>query len=399
MVAFIIVAVIVIAVIIISVKTHSAYERKVDEIKNSFLSEVSNFTPLVNQCFEVRTDGKKIKTWDGQHKIDYIINKNKDQVLRSLLLYYDLVEWWSKNGEAVIKRVLQKGYNMASQMYICGGSFRKRIEQELRTLAASYNPTDMKFSLRTYTVHSNTSHYNPNTGDWWYDDSPEQSTFKESLAPSEILERVEILAQYNFEMTEYQYKVDNQRKLMTWELRQQIIQRDNGICQICEKRCDPNEIEIDHIKPVSKGGKTTPSNLQVLCSRCNRQKSNKWLEDISTTIRTVTPRTPPRTVKTEDPRWEKFNKKYNETKYNNLHPKANGAQVGDRVKFKFVDDDDEMTLRLVEDGAKVESDTVSIVAPIGEAILGQAVGDIIEVRTPSGIKTIQILEIYKKQVI
>lgn len=395
MVAFIIIAVIVVAVIIISVKTHLSYERKVDEIKHSFLAEVANFSSLVNLCFEVRTDGKKIKTWDEQHKIDFIINNNKDQVIRSLLLYYDLVEWWSKNGDAVINRILQKGNNMASQMYICGGSFRKRIEQEIRSLVAAYNPVVMKFSLRTYTIHSNTRHYNPNTGDWWYDDSPEQSTFKQNLAPSEIRERVEILARYKFEMTEYQYNVDNQRKLMTLELRQQIIVRDSGICQICGKKCDPSEIEIDHIKPVSKGGKTTPSNLQVLCSKCNRQKSNKWLEDISTTIQTTTPKTPPRIVKTENPRWETFNKKYNEIKYNNLRPKANGAQVGDRVKFRFVDDYDEMTLRLVEEGAKVESDTVSISAPIGEAILGQAKGDIIEVRTPSGIETIQIVEIYK----
>lgn len=397
MVAFIIIAVIIVAVIVISVKTHSSYERKVDEVKNLFIAEVAEFTPLVNQCFEVRTDGKKIKTWDGQHKIDYIINKNKDQAVRSLLLYYDLVEWWDKNGDVVIKKVIQKGNNMASQMYICGGSFRKRIEQELRSLVVTYNPSEIKFSFRTYTVHSNTRHYNPNTGDWWYGDSPEQSTFKQSLSPSEILERVEILAKYNFEMTEYQYNVDNQRKLMTLELRQQIIARDNGICQICKKICDPSEIEIDHIKPVSKGGKTTPSNLQVLCSKCNRQKSNKWLEDISSTIRTATSKTPPKVVKTEDPRWENFNKKYNETKYNNLRPKANGVQVGDRVKFRFVDEDDEMTLRLVEDGIKVESDTVSVAAPIGEAILGQAQGDIIEVRTPSGIETIQIVEIYKKQ--
>ena len=28
-------------------------------------------------------------------------------------------------------------------------------------------------------------------------------------------------------------------------------------------------LQIDHIIPVSEGGKTVPSNLQVLCSKCN----------------------------------------------------------------------------------------------------------------------------------
>ncbi|HHU54525.1 MAG TPA: HNH endonuclease [Mollicutes bacterium] len=31
----------------------------------------------------------------------------------------------------------------------------------------------------------------------------------------------------------------------------------------------------DHIKPVSKGGKTQEGNLQTLCERCNLGKSNK----------------------------------------------------------------------------------------------------------------------------
>jgi 5-methylcytosine-specific restriction endonuclease McrA len=34
-------------------------------------------------------------------------------------------------------------------------------------------------------------------------------------------------------------------------------------------------LQIDHKVPVSKGGKTVRSNLQVLCSKCNGSKSNK----------------------------------------------------------------------------------------------------------------------------
>lgn len=34
-------------------------------------------------------------------------------------------------------------------------------------------------------------------------------------------------------------------------------------------------IEVDHIIPIAKGGKTVPSNLQVLCSKCNGSKHDK----------------------------------------------------------------------------------------------------------------------------
>lgn len=63
---------------------------------------------------------------------------------------------------------------------------------------------------------------------------------------------------------------------MTPELRDEIKKRDNYTCQICGKYM-PDEIglQIDHIKPVSKGGKTIKSNLRVLCDKCNLRKSNK----------------------------------------------------------------------------------------------------------------------------
>ena len=39
---------------------------------------------------------------------------------------------------------------------------------------------------------------------------------------------------------------------------------------------EPNLLlEIDHIIPVSKGGCTVEDNLQTLCWKCNRSKSDK----------------------------------------------------------------------------------------------------------------------------
>jgi rubrerythrin len=71
-----------------------------------------------------------------------------------------------------------------------------------------------------------------------------------------------------------------QRKLMTSKLRQKIKERDNYTCKICGNSThkEPNLLlEIDHIVPVAKGGYTEEDNLQTLCWKCNRHKSDNLL--------------------------------------------------------------------------------------------------------------------------
>ena len=69
-----------------------------------------------------------------------------------------------------------------------------------------------------------------------------------------------------------------QRAAMMSQLRDAILRRDNWTCQCCGNSVflEPNLLlEVDHIIPVSAGGKTEPSNLQTLCWKCNRKKSDK----------------------------------------------------------------------------------------------------------------------------
>lgn len=73
-----------------------------------------------------------------------------------------------------------------------------------------------------------------------------------------------------------------QRALMTNKLREFIKKRDNFTCCSCGNsiHAEPNLLlEIDHIIPVSKGGCTIEENLQTLCWKCNRAKSNKMLNE------------------------------------------------------------------------------------------------------------------------
>ena len=72
--------------------------------------------------------------------------------------------------------------------------------------------------------------------------------------------------------------VKDERAKMSPQLRAQVLARDNYTCQECGASIydEPNLLlEVDHILPVSKGGKTIIDNLQTLCWKCNRQKSNK----------------------------------------------------------------------------------------------------------------------------
>lgn len=64
---------------------------------------------------------------------------------------------------------------------------------------------------------------------------------------------------------------------VNYRLRYQVMMRDQCRCRICGKSPakDPDvELEIDHIIPYSKGGETVFDNLQTLCSKCNKGKSN-----------------------------------------------------------------------------------------------------------------------------
>lgn len=96
-----------------------------------------------------------------------------------------------------------------------------------------------------------------------------------------LFERNRELAAIGYEATLREYHAKNQRRLMTPKLRREIMERDDYTCQFCGKRM-PDEVglHIDHIVPIAKGGKTVPSNLQVLCSKCNGSKGSKLDDEI-----------------------------------------------------------------------------------------------------------------------
>lgn len=60
--------------------------------------------------------------------------------------------------------------------------------------------------------------------------------------------------------------------------RRHLYQRDRGLCLYCGEGVSYREMEMEHIVPRSKGGRTLWDNVVSACRPCNQRKMNKTPE-------------------------------------------------------------------------------------------------------------------------
>lgn len=382
--------------IFIIYKTTTSYQAKVNDVLNFFREKSREYNKLAEGYFEEQTNGKKISQWDAQHKIDYIINKNIKELTHELKKLEQLKAWWKTEMPKLREQAYSRASYNANSMFILGFAYRSRVEKDLNNLIEKYNPDKIKFRLLTYTFYDeNTPHYDPNIHSITTNGSTHKSiTFYIELTPNELIERINTLAQYNFSITEYQYNCENQRKIVTQELRNKVIERDKSICQICGKNCSESEIEIDHIKPISKGGKSVIQNLQVLCKKCNRRKSNKWIEnDNNFSIKN-----------TSDSSKSSISINNNSLKNKNSEPyflQGKYIEIGDEVKLQYLDDNEIDSYKIVENYERnnVLKNVITSQSAVGKSILYHKENDIVDVKTNGKSFKVKIIEIKKNNYI
>lgn len=74
----------------------------------------------------------------------------------------------------------------------------------------------------------------------------------------------------------YERLATAERAMLSDEMRYDVLRRDGFRCVLCGMSAKDGAIlHVDHIIPVSKGGKSELSNLRTLCEKCNIGKSNK----------------------------------------------------------------------------------------------------------------------------
>lgn len=92
----------------------------------------------------------------------------------------------------------------------------------------------------------------------WYEDWIVHSATWQTRVPAIIM------------LKEYQ-KPKNYARLS----KRNVFLRDRYECQYCGIKVKESEATLDHVQPLSLGGKSTWDNLSTACKPCNYRKSNK----------------------------------------------------------------------------------------------------------------------------
>ena len=66
-------------------------------------------------------------------------------------------------------------------------------------------------------------------------------------------------------------------RYIPFNVKMRVVRRDNYTCQHCGVHLKDDEVEFDHVIPVSKGGSSEEHNIRLTCFDCNRDKSDDYI--------------------------------------------------------------------------------------------------------------------------
>lgn len=138
-----------------------------------------------------------------------------------------------------------------------------KIEQRLfhRSILARPTPIAQVVTTATYTSPQGRNSYRKHT-EWGF------ATLQSHLQTAQAVRA---------QRSTTTYLRAQERRLLTPSLRADILRRDASRCRMCgASASDGVVLHIDHVVPVSHGGRTVSSNLQTLCQSCNLGKSNRF---------------------------------------------------------------------------------------------------------------------------
>lgn len=89
-----------------------------------------------------------------------------------------------------------------------------------------------------------------------------------------VLSKYNLFQYLNVEITEEGETISSFRNRISQKIKDKIFLDNNMTCQYCQSQKLKNELVVDHIIPLKKGGNNEDENLTCSCIRCNSHKTD-----------------------------------------------------------------------------------------------------------------------------
>ena len=236
--------------------SHSSALSLLSELNSAYTKHFYSFVP--KELYKVETQSKSgFDSFDPTKFLRAQIAKNFDKVANTLYYAASNREEY-KQYQLELQRI-RKSSVAPSKLPPCFNSMEDYRIYENRLFEERLLQPALTLTIRVrYTSPKNRNSY---------------SDYRD-FAEEHIGRLLQEVSQEMKQRVAYRQTADYQRNLVTPSLRIKVFKRDGYRCQICGRSAkeDGVALEVDHIVPVSKGGKTELSNLQTLCRDCNRGK-------------------------------------------------------------------------------------------------------------------------------
>ncbi len=218
-------------------------------VNKTFSRTVSSKAKFDNFNFEYYAAECMIEGKDDFIKVIENLNQQKRRYQEYVLRYESLRDLKLKTTSA--RRLRQDIFNKVEHRIFS----HKKIKE--------YQPSLKFYFMVTYTSPKGKNHYEKHIS-WDLD------AFQKGL--SSAIETANKMSSETFQR-------NLERSKMTRTLRYKVLDRDGHRCKKCGRSPQDGIIlHVDHINPISKGGKTNLGNLQTLCADCNLGKSNRYID-------------------------------------------------------------------------------------------------------------------------
>ena len=91
------------------------------------------------------------------------------------------------------------------------------------------------------------------------------------------MEQLPFLVEVSEEQIRREWRKARELRASQWWKRKRAA----GICHHCSERFPPEDLTMDHLVPIIRGGKSTKGNLVPSCKKCNSERKHRLpFEDI-----------------------------------------------------------------------------------------------------------------------